>query len=807
MATRADHFSPPRRYIWQMTLACLLILLLAQVLVGALSWSALNRLVASNTADRIELAVRKEADTIQSGLNVGKPLAQYFGLEQILQSLYDGVPGLTSARVVLPDHRVLAAIGESMDTALVVDVMNQRERASGPTLESTSSGTVRRMEPHQVQLGLPLLEPGSDAKGALVVSVEVADTTSRAQLFRSGLVMLAITLAAALVLVVLLRRGLAVHDPALQSRLRRLIPIGVLLLAQVAVAAHTTQTFRALWLDVAHDHARTLALSVQSDLQKVLSHGIAIDRMAGADQYLDRVVASFPLIQGMRVVDRSTTLVSSQYATDADDFQLPLTQLEQPVAQLGIQLNHAALRAGVWSRVVDAATVGLIAVIAAMELLGLLELAVLQGWLQRRTRAGEYHQPNRSLPPELARPAMFGLLFAWALPLGFMPLYARSLVVAPASATSLPFLMAAPIAVEMGAGLLAALLAGRLSDRHGWQRPVWLGFSLSMLGSLACAWVDSLAGLVLARAVVGMGYGLAWMGLQGLVVLNTPVHRRGQQMSSVVAGLFAGHLSGVAVGAMLMQQLGAPAVFALGAVLFLIPALVIQLLVRRYDQPMTTGASRNSAAALRSGVSLSRLLFSRDFGTLVFAAIMPFSIAQVGLLSFALPLFMEAKGAQASSVGRVLMIYGLFIIYLGPWMGRLADQSQRKKSWIVASGLAGSLGLLALAWWDGMMGAILAVSLLAFAGCLGGGAQTAYMLAMDRVQAYGPVGATSVMRAIDKVGQMLGPLLVASLFAWAGMLPGLALTGGLYLLATVWFLLLAPRQPVSDASMVSRRWL
>src|SRR3546814_21148755 len=54
----------------------------------------------------------------------------------------------------------------------------------------------------------------------------------------------------------------------------------------------------------------------------------------------------------------------------------------------------------------------------------------------------------------LVRPVMFGFLFAMALPLSFLPIYARSLLASADLGQSAALLMALPIAVEMGCGLL-----------------------------------------------------------------------------------------------------------------------------------------------------------------------------------------------------------------------------------------------------------------------------------------------------------------------------------------------------------------
>src|SRR3546814_7461639 len=75
---------------------------------------------------------------------------------------------------------------------------------------------------------------------------------------------------------------------------------------------------------------------------------------------------------------------------------------------------------------------------------------------------------------------------------------------------------------------------------------------------------------------------------------------------------------------------------------------------------------------------------------LLAGCVIPFSIAQVGLLTYALPLYMDEQGATSASAGRILMLYGFCVIYVGPWMGRMADRSAYKKHWIVLGGLVGS---------------------------------------------------------------------------------------------------------------------
>src|SRR5690606_30985230 len=138
--------------------------------------------------------------------------------------------------------------------------------------------------------------------------------------------------------------------------------------------------------------------------------------------------------------------------------------------------------------------------------------------------------------------------------------------------------------------------------------PVLAGLLVAVLGNLLCAQAGGLTWFTLARGIVGLGYGLTWMGLQGFIVTQSPAAYRGRNMATVIAGLFAGHLSGAAVGAMLAQQVGPSAVFSVGAFLLVLPALGVFTLMWPYRH--IAGQKAASVAAgpiIRSWSSVARL--------------------------------------------------------------------------------------------------------------------------------------------------------------------------------------------------------
>lgn len=807
------------------TLGCLGMLLLAQALIGVLSLAALNRLISDITADRLEVSARQVSSNVESGLRLGKPLGQFFGLEDLLGSTAKVAPELTGLAVYLPDGQIVAREKQPLpDASPLIRALSASPKAAlEGGLSRRASGAVSLRESNQVVLAIGLKDAKGRMQGIVVLSTLRNTEAARALIFDNVRLLILVTLIAGLGLALAFRYVFPAAALVGAGRARFVAPLLALMLAQGLYATYTIHTFRNAWLDVTRSNVLALAEGLQRDLNRVLDYGVEIGRIRGVEAPFSRLSAIFPAIQSIELTDAQGRILNRADATgalpvtrpqpdekkardQADEFTLvlPLGRAQAPPEARGklvVRLSSAVIAAGVRARALDALTVVAVAVVAAIEMLLLLSLLI-----ERAYSTVERTTDGRDIG-RVTRPVMFGFLFSWALPLGFLPLFARSL---PTDGLSMPpsLLIALPISVEMACGLLAALVAGRLSDRKSWRTPVVMGLALTFIGMVSCSLAVNLPVFIGARGLVGVGYGLTWMGLQGVVVTQSPAEHRGRNMTGVIAGLFAGHLSGAAVGAMLMEQLGSRAVFLVGASMLILPLAGVMMVMRpfrgRPGEPPSLAPS-SPASSIREHVLQSLRLFrTRDFVLLLIGSAVPFSMSQVGLLSYALPLYLEAEGVAASSIGRVLMIYGLCVIYLGPVMGRIVDRSSAKKKWLVVGGMIGSLGMLGLYLHNGLTAAMVAVLALALASCCIGASQAPYMLALPQVQAYGAAGALGILRASDKLGQMAGPLIVGTAVGTVGMHAGLALIGAIYLTATLAFLVFARCGAKSRGTSVPR---
>lgn len=388
-------------------------------------------------------------------------------------------------------------------------------------------------------------------------------------------------------------------------------------------------------------------------------------------------------------------------------------------------------------------------------------------------------------PTLLARPMMFAFLFSWALPLSFLPLYAATL---PTYVLALPpnWTMALPISAEMLFAFLAAVLAGSLADHRGWRVPVRIGLAVSMVGALGSAVAPSLELFMLARSATGFGYGLAWVGIQSLVVRESRPETLTFGVANLTAGIFTGHLLGAVVGGWIADVADYRTVFFVSAAAIGAPALYLATVMRGRHQ----GSLHRPDVELRPGRVLA-LLADRNFVVLLLGSVIPFSIAQVGLLYYAAPVLLRTEGFSGAEIGQIIALYSGTLVFVAPYAARLIDKRPRKKIFIVTGGLLGSVALLTLFVATDARAVIAATLALGVASCIGGAANSSYALQFESVRRLGVASATGVQRAADKLGQMLGPLTVSALTGAAGLTEAVAITGGIYLVATTIFLLRA----------------
>jgi MFS family permease len=247
--------------------------------------------------------------------------------------------------------------------------------------------------------------------------------------------------------------------------------------------------------------------------------------------------------------------------------------------------------------------------------------------------------------------------------------------------------------VTLLASAVGGWLGGYLADRIGRVKTLQITILWYSGFSLLCAFVQNFDQLLIARALLGLGFGGEWAA--GAVLMGEAIRPqfRGRAVGSVQSGWAVGWglavLSQAILYSLLPAELAWRWMFAVGA----LPAVLVFFLRRYVEEPQIAAATRAKQLAEGDRPALWEIFSGPILKTTILASVMATG-CQGGYyaVTFWVPRFLttERKLSIVSSTGYLAaLIIGSFVGYLvGAW---LADRIGRRNLFLTFS-----LGAIAL---------------------------------------------------------------------------------------------------------------
>jgi MFS family permease len=241
--------------------------------------------------------------------------------------------------------------------------------------------------------------------------------------------------------------------------------------------------------------------------------------------------------------------------------------------------------------------------------------------------------------------------------------------------------------VTLLASAVGGWLGGYLADRIGRVKTLQLTILWFSVFSLVCAFVQNFDQLLIARALLGLGFGGEWAAGAVLMGESIRAQYRGRAVGSVQSGWAVGWGLAVLSQAILFSYLPPDIawrwMFAIGA----LPALLVFFLRRYVEEPAIAAATLAKQNASGERPSFAEIFTGPILRTTILA-----SLAVTGCqggyyaITFWVPRFLttERKLSTVGSTGYLAaLIIGSFIGYLvGAW---LADKIGRRKLFLYFS--------------------------------------------------------------------------------------------------------------------------
>ncbi len=343
-----------------------------------------------------------------------------------------------------------------------------------------------------------------------------------------------------------------------------------------------------------------------------------------------------------------------------------------------------------------------------------------------------------------------------------------------------------PLSVETFFTCTSIFFTSMLIEKKGWKLPFLGGLLVVVVGTVLSACSFNIMMFIASRGIVGLGYGFCWMTLRNLSLFGRDYDEKSKGFSLLNAGLYAGMNCGVVFGAILAERIGYANVFLVAAAVTLFCSLFIMKMENViYVRPKNDKESAEHIQTKKFSKSEKFQLFI--LASFVLLLIFPSTIASA-YLGYYLPLYFNDIGRSISDVGLAQLLYGLLIIYVGPYLATLKDLKKWTSlySFIIAAAFIG-FGLT-----GGFLPALITVLALGVADSFGFVLQNNYFLKFKILRNFGESLSLSLLSFLKKAGEMLGPLTFAAFMGFG--VYGVAILGLIFLVFTLIYVIFFGRR-------------
>lgn len=730
----------------------IILVMIVTVFTGGLNSSSFKKSHINSLVASFSVVATQYVDKIEYALKYGKPLANFHGLVEMLQEAKEQSEGVDNIRIIGEDGVILYDLSQNEVGRKLPQPLLQHNDFRDGKEEGTRSYFLFENEYH-------IFIPIYDRQDCWVGSMEMIFHESLVNLHTNRFLQqtiwysLLLCLFSVLVLIFLLIKLPIVAKNGDINRKIVLITIAIILsLVQIAFGLINYGIFKKVYTDIAKESTRKTAVLIQKEINQVIDKGLVYQDLTDIQVWLRGFLKAIPEIERIEITDRNNKVL---YSTDTQAQTAPASpelQMEHPLrpdheqtgAILRTTISKKHIEQKLFNVALDMMTVLVTSFIFMIEVLLFLAVVLKKGMKDKTVK--EQAEKKEGPDVDLVRPLGFIIFFSAFMSMTFIPVLMKELY-RPLWGLSENVIFGLPISVELFCGAMAALLAGYLMGLTGWKPIFFTGLLFFGCGAFLSGIARDAVAFIIARGVFGVGYGFCLLSMQGYANSATGFDGRNKGISVLTAGSYAGINCGCVLGAMLAERIGFSRVFFVTLSTSVLAGIYVSLYMK-------------NSVVLRKNREKGRLgqfFGDRKLWSFLVFIVIPAAISGM-FLEYFLPLYSKAAGVSAADVGRVFLLNGLAVVYMGPIISKFIGKYFGFKIPLVIFAAIIATAMFLFARLNSFQAACLSAVLLGVAAGFGDAVQNTYLLSLKTTANLGEGIAIGFLNVTTKIGQTLGPL-------------------------------------------------
>lgn len=703
--------------------------------------------------------IGKETVThIDYAIKFGKPLQNFYGMKRLLQVTNKKKADILESRVIDLEGNILYTTQESNKENKTIE-KNLKE-----AIENSKDNVVIYNNNYHIFNDIK----NKDTIGRLEIIVD--GKTVEKKLYRYFILNIKYIILISFIAIVALYYILNIlqlkKDDGNKYFLKMFITI--LIMSQISYGIINIFSFRNLYIENAKENSKIVQNIVSENINRLISSGVKYKELNGVDKWLKNIDTPLKEIENIYISDENNIIYSS---TNKNDYSVVekeyknvlflMKDSEEIRYKLNIVISKSYLNKKIFNMILDIVTLIITSILLSIE------LSILMIYLMNKKKS---KKEKEKIDVSIIRTLAFTLIFGTDLTLSFIPiiskqLYQPSMLISENVATILP------IQIEIVAVSICALITGYIIDKKGWK-PVFLSGAVFLIIGLALSGLSkNLYMFILARTIVGIGYGLSWSSMSGFIGSLSKYEDKRKGFALLISGIYAGSNCGVVIGAMISERIGYFAVFFIAIALVTISFFIALYFIKNIV---------NNEKIQKSDIGLKEFL--KDFDVISFFALITIpGMIVIMFLNYFTPVYGKVINISQSNIGRMFLLNGLIIIYLGPVLSEFLAKRISNKKIIILGSFLSALGLIIFSLKGNFIFLFLGIIIFSIGDSFGLTARSLYYIELKGSKLLGSGKALSILATIRKIGTLFGASVFSLIFV-IGVKKGVFALGLIYIL-------------------------
>ncbi len=636
-----------------------------------------------------------------------------------------------------------------------------------------------------------------------------------------------------------------VHQPGrLAARRVILWAAAVVTLSLMTMAFTSVRTFEASLAPEMEKRSQLIGITVREEIERAMAYGLPLDAVTAAPGYFEHILDQFPEITRLRLLSNNGDEITSVHRAERPDgngvaqgksepISLAMLHRNTIIGELQLESDPGFVRSRLRNVLLDTLVVGVVAVLLAFEIVALVSANTLGKPLDRiftllkeQRNAGFRHVVSAREAGDLRRIArhlsdraehLFGkqeggrkpnalpqayfvdVRLAVFLFGAFLPLYAQKSGAPDWMTTDMA--ATAPLLAYLVAMALMAPFGGALSKLISPRSLFLISIPLTAIAMIGVGLGKSVFAISFWHGAMALVYAQATIACQDYAIRTAPKSEITQAIGGYLFVIIGGALCGAALGGVLADRIGLSNTFFFGGILVILAGLVGAKTISRQVK-VEAGVSPSQHTNWRAA---SRVLLNRRFLALAFGASVPMSIGMSVFIWYLTPVMLDAQGIRVADIGRVVMLYYIAQILVGPTVAKLADGRVGNVPLLLAGVLLGGSAVSVLSVWPDFWVLVFVVAVFGVGHSLCDATQYAHAFAIgEETEIEGASDfALAALRLIERVaaiGGLIGSVVLATRFGYAAATAGV---GALMLFGFCVMFLAGRRGKTSSTAIVT----